>query len=125
MTTLLSLTIALPLIGALILLMGGRATDAWGHLLGCAAVIGLALVKTLGVTPAAAFLAVLATLALLKLARLPLPPALGLALLPFVIPQPPLSYPLFTLAGSLWLVLVVAAQEAWVKRYTKNTRPTQ
>ena len=40
MTTLLSLTIALPLIGALILLMGGRATDAWGHLLGCAAVIG-------------------------------------------------------------------------------------
>ena len=40
MTTLLSLTIALPLIGALILLMGGRATDAWGHLLGCACVIG-------------------------------------------------------------------------------------
>ena len=39
MTTLLSLTIALPLIGALILLVGGRATDAWGHLLGCAAVI--------------------------------------------------------------------------------------
>ena len=90
-----------------------------------AAVVGLGLVKSLGVGPAAAFLAVLATLALLKLARLPLPPALGLALLPFVIPQPPLSYPLFTLAGSLWLVLVVAAQEAWVKRYTKNTRPTQ
>ena len=40
MTTLLSLTIALPLIGALILLVGGRATDAWGHLLGCATVIG-------------------------------------------------------------------------------------
>ena len=40
MTTLLSLTIALPLIGALILLVGGRATDAWGHLLGCACVIG-------------------------------------------------------------------------------------
>ena len=39
MTTLLSLTIALPLIGALILLVGGRATDAWGHLLGCACVI--------------------------------------------------------------------------------------
>ncbi len=40
MSTLLSLTIALPLIGAVILLVGGRATDAWGHLLGCAAVIG-------------------------------------------------------------------------------------
>ena len=40
MTTLLSLTIALPLIGAVILLLGGRATDAWGHLLGCACVIG-------------------------------------------------------------------------------------
>ncbi|MEI7913582.1 MAG: NADH-quinone oxidoreductase subunit L [Mycobacteriaceae bacterium] len=40
MTTLLWLTIALPLIGAAILLLGGRATDAWGHLLGCATVIG-------------------------------------------------------------------------------------
>ena len=40
MTTLLWLTIALPLAGAVILLLGGRATDAWGHLLGCAAVIG-------------------------------------------------------------------------------------
>ena len=40
MTTLLWLTIALPLAGAVVLLLGGRATDAWGHLLGCAAVIG-------------------------------------------------------------------------------------
>ena len=40
MTTLLWLTIALPLIGATVLLLGGYATDAWGHLLGCAAVIG-------------------------------------------------------------------------------------
>ena len=77
-----------------------------------AALVGLALVKTLGVVPAAAFLAVLATLALLRLLRLPFPPALGLALLPFVIPQPPLTYPLFTLVGSLWLLLVVALQEA-------------
>ncbi|MBI3224465.1 MAG: NADH-quinone oxidoreductase subunit L [Mycolicibacterium cosmeticum] len=30
------LLIALPLAGAVILLLGGRATDAWGHLLGCA-----------------------------------------------------------------------------------------
>ena len=39
MTTLLWLTVALPLIGAVILLLGGKATDAWGHLLGCATVI--------------------------------------------------------------------------------------
>ncbi|MCX5947205.1 MAG: HPP family protein [Cyanobacteria bacterium] len=77
-----------------------------------AAVVGLLLVRTLGVVPAAASLAVLATLALLRLARLPFPPALGLALLPFVILQPPLAYPLFTLAGSFWLLLVVAVQEA-------------
>ena len=39
MTTLLWLTIALPLIGAVVLLLGGKATNAWGHLLGCATVI--------------------------------------------------------------------------------------
>ena len=39
MTTLLWLTIALPLAGAVVLLLGGRATNAWGHLLGCATVI--------------------------------------------------------------------------------------
>jgi len=76
-----------------------------------AAVLGLALVLTLGVVPLAAFLAVLATLAVLRVLRLPFPPALGLALLPFVIPVPTLSYPLYTLSGSLWLLLVVAVQE--------------
>ena len=40
MQTLLWLTIALPLAGAAVLLLGGRATDAWGHLLACATVIG-------------------------------------------------------------------------------------
>ena len=40
MTTLLWLTIALPLAGAVVLLLGGRATDAWGHLLASAAVVG-------------------------------------------------------------------------------------
>lgn len=40
MQTLLWLTIALPLTGAVILLLGGKATDAWGHLLGCATVLG-------------------------------------------------------------------------------------
>ncbi|OBF88322.1 NADH-quinone oxidoreductase subunit L [Mycobacterium sp. 852002-51152_SCH6134967] len=34
------LTIALPLAGAAILLLGGRRADAWGHLLGCAAALG-------------------------------------------------------------------------------------
>jgi NADH-quinone oxidoreductase subunit L len=40
MTTLLWLTIALPLAGAAVLLLGGRATNAWGHLLGTATVLG-------------------------------------------------------------------------------------
>jgi len=40
MQTLLFLTIALPLAGAVVLLLGGKATNAWGHLLGCATVIG-------------------------------------------------------------------------------------
>ena len=40
MTTLIWLTIALPLAGATILFLGGRATNAWGHLLATAAVIG-------------------------------------------------------------------------------------
>ena len=39
MTALLWLTIALPLAGAVVLLLGGRATDAWGHLLGTATVV--------------------------------------------------------------------------------------
>ena len=39
MTTLLWLTIALPLAGATVLLLGGRATNVWGHLLACAMVI--------------------------------------------------------------------------------------
>jgi NADH-quinone oxidoreductase subunit L len=34
------LLIAFPLIGAAVLLFGGKATDAWGHLLGCATVVG-------------------------------------------------------------------------------------
>ncbi|ROR89525.1 NADH dehydrogenase subunit L [Nocardioides aurantiacus] len=34
------LVIALPAVGAAILLLGGRRTDAWGHLLGTAAVVG-------------------------------------------------------------------------------------
>jgi NADH-quinone oxidoreductase subunit L len=39
MTTPVWLTIALPLAGAAILLLGGRRTNAWGHLLGCTASI--------------------------------------------------------------------------------------
>jgi NADH-quinone oxidoreductase subunit L len=34
------LLIGLPVLGAVVLLVGGRRTDAWGHLLGCATVIG-------------------------------------------------------------------------------------
>ncbi|HEV2636104.1 MAG TPA: NADH-quinone oxidoreductase subunit L [Actinocrinis sp.] len=35
--TLIALVVALPLAGAAILLLGGRRTDRWGHLLGCLA----------------------------------------------------------------------------------------
>src|SRR5690349_15314593 len=40
MTTLVWLVIALPLAGAAILLLAGRATNSWGHLLGCLAALG-------------------------------------------------------------------------------------
>ena len=39
MTTLVWLVIALPLAGAAILLLAGRRSDAWGHLLGCLAAL--------------------------------------------------------------------------------------
>ena len=38
--SLLWLVIALPSLGALVLLVGGRRTDKWGHLLGCALPVG-------------------------------------------------------------------------------------
>ena len=38
--SLLWLVVALPLLGAAVLLVGGRATDRWGHLLGCGTVLG-------------------------------------------------------------------------------------
>ena len=34
------LLVALPAVGALVLLVGGRRTNSWGHLLGCATVLG-------------------------------------------------------------------------------------
>ncbi|RUP28028.1 MAG: NADH-quinone oxidoreductase subunit L [Mycolicibacterium sp.] len=40
MATSVWLLIALPLSGAAVLLVGGRRTDPWGHLLGCATVLG-------------------------------------------------------------------------------------
>ena len=40
------LLIALPLMGAAILLLGGKATNAWGHLLGCATAIASFVVGT-------------------------------------------------------------------------------
>ncbi len=74
---------------------------------GGAAVAGVSLVLALGVSPLAAFLAVLVTALLLRLVRLRCAPAFGLALLPFIIPNPTLAYPLLTLAGTAWLLLVV------------------
>ena len=72
--------------------------------------------RSLGVVPLAVAAAVLVTALLLHLARLRCPPAYGLALLPFLIPSPTLSYPLFTLMGTSWLLLVVAASAALARR---------
>jgi len=83
---------------------------------GGAAVAGLLLVQSLGVAPLACMLAVLATALLLHLTRLKCPPAYGLALLPFVIPTPPQAYPLLTLAGTAWLLLVVELHRARERR---------
>ena len=83
---------------------------------GGAAVAGLALVQALGVVPLATFLAVLATALLLRLSQLRCPPAFGLALLPFVIPAPPATYPLLTLAGTAWLLLVVHLTQSLADR---------
>jgi len=83
---------------------------------GGAALAGLLLVQTLGVVPLACLLAVLATALLLHFARLKCPPAYGLALLPFVIPTPPQTYALLTLAGTAWLLLVVELHRARERR---------
>ncbi len=51
------LLLALPALGAAVLLIGGKRTDKWGHLLGCATIVGafgygLALFfSTLGLSP--------------------------------------------------------------------------
>ncbi|MCS5699570.1 HPP family protein [Cyanobium sp. FGCU-52] len=71
-----------------------------------AAVVGLLLARSLGPVPLAAFLAALLTAWLLDRLRLPCPPAYAVALLPLVLPQPPLTYPLLVLVGGGWLVLV-------------------
>ena len=83
---------------------------------GGAALAGQLLVQTLGVVPLAALLAVLTTGLLLHLSRLTCPPAYGLALLPFVIPNPPQAYALLTLAGTAWLLLVVELHRARERR---------
>jgi NADH-quinone oxidoreductase subunit L len=51
------LVVALPAVGALVLLLGGRRSDAWGHLLGCATAlasfgVGLALLSDMLGRPA-------------------------------------------------------------------------
>jgi len=77
---------------------------------------GYGLVAAFGVVPWAAFLAVLITLGLLRLARLTCPPCLGLALLPFVINHPTGAYPWQALTGMACLVAVVSITETWFPR---------
>ena len=81
-----------------------------------AAWAGYGLVAAFGVVPWAAFLAVLITLGLLRLARLTCPPCLGMALLPFVITHPTAAYPWQALTGMACLVAVVSTTEAWFPR---------
>ena len=81
-----------------------------------AAWAGYGLVAAFGVVPGAAFLAVLITLGLLRLARLTCPPCLGLALLPFVITHPTAAYPWQALTGMACLVTVVSITETWFPR---------
>jgi len=81
-----------------------------------AAWAGYGLEAAFGVVPWAAFLAVLITLGLLRLARLTCPPCLGLALLPFVITHPNGAYPWQALTGMACLVAVVSTTEAWFPR---------
>lgn len=76
-----------------------------------AALVGLGLEMTLGVTPLAVFLAALVGVVLLRATRLPFPPALGMVLLPFVIHQPSWLFPVHTLVGTAWLLLLVALWE--------------
>jgi hypothetical protein len=81
-----------------------------------AAWAGYGLEAAFGVVAWAAFLAVLITLGLLRLARLTCPPCLGLALLPFVITHPNAAYPWQALTGMACLVAVVSTTEAWFPR---------
>jgi hypothetical protein len=85
-----------------------------------AAALGLWLALSFGArhTPAA-FLAVLVTAVLLRGLRLTCPPAFAVALLPLVLPQPPLAFPLFVLVGGAWLVAVA---EGWPSRW-RQERP--
>jgi hypothetical protein len=73
-----------------------------------AAVCGLALVRLPMPMPQplAALVAGVLTALLLRRLRLTCPPAFAVALLPLVLPQPPLGFPLFVLVGGAWLVLV-------------------
>ncbi|MFZ9754098.1 MAG: hypothetical protein ACO3B3_11170 [Cyanobium sp.] len=85
-----------------------------------AAALGLWLALSFGARHApAAFLAVLVTAVLLRGLRLTCPPAFAVALLPLVLPQPPLAYPLFVLVGGAWLVAVA---EGWPSRW-RQERP--
>lgn len=71
-----------------------------------AAVFGLALVHLPMPQPVAVCAAVLLTALLLRGLRLTCPPAFAVALLPLVLPQPSLDFPLFVLTGGALLVVV-------------------
>ena len=65
---------------------------------------GLLCVRTLGVSPQAAALSVVWSIAVLRVLRLHVPPALAVGLLPMVMSAPSLLYPVAVALGTLILV---------------------
>ncbi len=68
---------------------------------------GVALVSLLGAGPPAAIVSMLVGIALLTAFDLHAPPALAVGLLPFVIPDPGVTFPLAVGAGTGWLTVAV------------------
>jgi hypothetical protein len=65
---------------------------------------GLLCVRTLGVSPPAAALSVMWSIAVLRTLRLHVPPALAVGLLPMVMGAPNLLYPVAVAIGTLLLL---------------------
>jgi len=77
---------------------------------------GLACVTLLGVTPLAAIASILIGIAVLRVVDLHVPPALAVGLLPFVIDDPGITFPVAVSFGTLLLTLSFLLWRALMKR---------